>query len=461
MADGWHALRRARGSIRVRIALGATVVVACTIAIAAWGLVRSVEHQLVDKVRDSTSARVTAVATQLQAGVSPTAIAIPAAGGGVQVLAQDGRPVAGGPLPIGTSEIMFIGTDVAPGESGGAVVQGSYLGDPSLNVPLDVRYEGVAGPNGTFTVVGASPLDGVTSSISTLKRALAFALPLLVALVGALAWFVTGRALRPVDAIRAQVDAITASSLDRRIPEPATGDEVSRLAHTMNAMLDRLEGASRRQRQFVSDASHELRSPVATIRTELEVGTRAGASADWPRIAAVALAEEARLAALIDDLLMLATVDEGALRSHAAEDVDIAQLVRDEAARPRRVAIEVDGPPAATAPGVRRQLARVVANLFDNAARFASTTVLASVRVEDQEVVLTVDDDGPGVPVPDRRRIFERFTRLDAGRTRNEGGAGLGLALAKAIVERHHGAISALDAPLGGARIEVRLPCAM
>jgi signal transduction histidine kinase len=338
------------------------------------------------------------------------------------------------------------------------VIEAPVSRGAAVDAPLDVRYEGVATPTGTFTVVAASPLGGVESSISTLKRVLWIGLPFLVALVGAIAWFVTGRALRPVDAMRADVDAITAKTIDRRLPEPASGDELARLAHTMNSMLDRLERASVKQRQFVSDASHELRSPVAAMRAELEVGLRAGGEADWPRIAGDVLAEEARLELLIDDLLLLAAADEQGVASAQPARVDLGALIRTDAARARAVPVSVDLPESLTVHGVADRLARVFANLLDNAARFASTSVAVTAEHADEAVVVHVDDDGPGIPADDRERVFERFTRLDGSRARPAGGAGLGLALARAIVERHYGSITAGESPLGGARLTVTLP---
>jgi signal transduction histidine kinase len=250
--------------------------------------------------------------------------------------------------------------------------------------------------------------------------------------------------------------------LHRRVPDPGSGDEVSRLARTMNAMLDRLEGASTRQRQFVSDASHELRSPVAAIRTQLEVAL-AEPDADWPVVARKALGEEARLETLVSDLLLLASTDEQR-ELRGAVDVDVAALAREEAARPRRLAVSVDGVidgGACHVIGRPDQLTRVVANLLDNACRHAQTGVRVSVARDNGDVRLLVDDDGPGIPIEDRDRVFERFTRLDPSRVRSEqGSAGLGLALVRAVVERHQGTVRVDQTPNGGARLQVTLPAA-
>jgi signal transduction histidine kinase len=270
-----------------------------------------------------------------------------------------------------------------------------------------------------------------------------------------------GRALRPVEAIRAEVESITGSTLDRRVPVPGSGDEVARLARTMNAMLDRLEDASTRQQRFVADASHELRSPVAAIRTELEVAQRTAGPADWPAVADRLLTEEARLEAVITDLLLLASLDEGAPMPDTVA-VDLAEEAREEARRraPDRddVVIEVDAPGAVIVRGSRMQLRRAVANLLDNAGRHARTTVRLSVHERGGRVRVLVDDDGPGVPEVERERVFQRFVRLDEHRARGAGGAGLGLSLVRRIAERHHGTARVDTAPLGGARVVLDLP---
>jgi signal transduction histidine kinase len=354
--------------------------------------------------------------------------------------------------------VIIQGSELPPGATGSAKLD-------AAGQPFALNYTKVRGSGDTFTVIVGSPLDAVRRSINTLTSTLAIGLPFLVALVGAVAWFFTGRALRPVDAMRAEVEEISGGTLHRRVPDPDTGDEVSRLARTMNQMLDRLEGASQRQREFVSDASHELRSPVAAIRAQLEVALAEGDNADWPVVARKALGEEARLEALVSDLLLLASSDEqrDLTNDIGAVDVDVAALVRDEAARPRSVPVDVDidgaSAPALLVRGRADQLVRVVANLLDNASRHAAGRVQATVARCDGAVVVAVDDDGPGIPPADRERVFERFTRLDPARARPEhGGAGLGLALTRAVVERHGGTVAASDSPLGGARLEVTLP---
>ena len=284
----------------------------------------------------------------------------------------------------------------------------------------------------------------------------------MIALVALAAWYFTGRALRPVEAIRLEAESITGTTMHRRVPEPDSDDEVGRLARTMNAMLDRLETSSRKQRQFVSDASHELRSPLASIRTNLEVALRNADQADWPEVANRALAEDVRMEDTVSELLELARLDEatGPLALDQLPDVDLDELVLDDTVQQRRVPVDTTRVSAGRVHGRREQLTRVVRNLLDNAARHANAQVAVELSTDDTEVVLVVDDDGPGVPVDERDRVFDRFTRLDDGRARDAGGLGLGLSMVKAITEQHGGTVTIDDAPLGGARVRVRLPAA-
>jgi signal transduction histidine kinase len=307
-----------------------------------------------------------------------------------------------------------------------------------------------------------------------------------VLLVGVIAWGATGRALRPVETIRTEVTEISHTSLDRRVSEPRARDEVGRLARTMNEMLDRLQNASERQRQFVSDASHELRSPVAAMRTTGEVALAHPDSADWPLVVRRMLTEDDRMEQIVGDLLDLARGEETEL---PATKVDLDDVTLEEVARARRsgVTIQSGGVSAGRVRGSREQLTRVVRNLLDNATRHAASTVRVGLGpaapgpapgtdstgpapvsdgppANDQEhasVVLVVEDDGPGIPVEDRERVFERFTRLDEGRARDAGGLGLGLAMVRAIAERHGGSAvitDPVDPSFPGARVVVTLP---
>jgi signal transduction histidine kinase len=258
--------------------------------------------------------------------------------------------------------------------------------------------------------------------------------------------------------MRAEVDAISSTRLDRRVPRPATRDEIGRLADTMNRMLDRLERAHGRQRRFIADASHELRSPIAAVRQQAEVALAHPDRASTGDLAAAVHAESLRMQSLVDDLLLLARADEQAL-SLRRRPVDLDDLVFTEARRLRDAGMPVDvrGVSAARVDGDPTTLSRVLHNLGDNAARHARQRIAFVLSEEDGHAELHVDDDGPGVPETDRRRVFERFVRLDESRV-HTGGSGLGLSIVAELVAAHGGTVAIAGGPLGGARVTVRLP---
>jgi signal transduction histidine kinase len=281
--------------------------------------------------------------------------------------------------------------------------------------------------------------------------------PALVLLLAALAWRVVGAALRPVEGLRAGAESITGAGRADRLPVPASADEIHRLAVTLNGMLDRLAAARARQRAFVADAAHELRSPLAAMRTELEVAQRHGITGD---LAADLLADVERLGRLVDDLLLLARTDDAAPTEPAeSAPVELGALLAEvcERCRGARVPVTVSGDGPLWTNGDRDTLLRVLTNLVDNSVRHAATRVVLTGYQEAGEAVLEVIDDGPGIPVADRERVFDRFTRLDDARARDDGGAGLGLAIVRELVRRHGGAVYLEDAK-PGVRAVVRLP---
>ena len=272
--------------------------------------------------------------------------------------------------------------------------------------------------------------------------------------VATLTWVSVGRALRPVEAIRARVATTRDPSV--RVPVPPARDEVGRLAETMNEMLARLQARQAVQRRFVADASHELRSPLATIATGLELLARGDADRDT---VTALRGETARLGRLVDALLLLARADESGLRPRF-EDVDLDEVAEAERLRPAgRIVPRIEAGHVRVV-GDRGQLAQVVRNLVDNACRHARSTVVVSVRRDGrgEYAALDVADDGPGVPTDQRARVFERFVRLDDARARADGGAGLGLAIVAEVVAAHGGTVDVVGSPLGGALFRVRLP---
>jgi signal transduction histidine kinase len=309
------------------------------------------------------------------------------------------------------------------------------------------------------SVVVATGLGLTDLEMATLRRILLVVCPLVLALAGLSAWLLVGRSLQPVEAMRVQVADISAHALDQRVPQPAAGDEIGRLARTLNAMLDRLEQASDRQRRFVADASHELRTPLTGIRAALEVAAAHPERARWPELVAAVLGETLRMERLIDHLLLLARGDEGDTGERGA--LDLAAVVAAEAERPpppgRTLALELEAAAPVLVSGNAEQLGRLVGNLLDNALRCAERRVVVRLASRGPEAELTVSDDGPGIPPADRERVFERFVRLDEDRSRPKGGYGLGLAIARDIAGRHGGTVRVADSA-AGATLVVRLP---
>jgi signal transduction histidine kinase len=282
-------------------------------------------------------------------------------------------------------------------------------------------------------------------------------------LVALATWLATGRTLRSVAAIREQVDMITAEALDRRVPVPPAGDEIARLAETMNRMLDRLARATARQRRFIADASHELRTPVAAVKATTEVAL-AHDGVDAREVLGEVHRETRRLEALVADLLDLARIADTGAAPRRTAPVDLDDLVLQEVRMVRRLhpALTVDAArvSAARIDGHAPDLTRLLRNLLANAARHAGGRIAVSLENRAGAVRLAVDDDGPGVPPRERDRIFEPFVRVDAGRDRRSGGTGLGLALVRAIVTAHRGTVVATESPWAGARFVVHLQSA-
>lgn len=311
--------------------------------------------------------------------------------------------------------------------------------------------------DGSTLLVGVS-LEEDRSTLGTVAALLAAAVPALVVLVAVLTWWVVGRALRPVSRIRAEVDAITADRLDRRVPVPDTGDEIATLAATMNGMLDRLDASAQAQRRFVSDASHELRSPLAAIRQHAEVAAAHPETTSVEQLADVVQGEGLRLQGLVDALLLLSRLDEA--HGGPQDDIDLDDIALAEASRLRALGLDVDSSAigAARVRGDARMMAQLVRNLTDNAARHARGRVAIGVAEQQGLAVIRVEDDGSGIPPAERERVFERFVRLDEARDRDAGGSGLGLSIVRAVVGSARGTVQISESRWGGARFEVTLP---
>ena len=275
--------------------------------------------------------------------------------------------------------------------------------------------------------------------------------PLLVLVSGLTTWVLVGRALAPTRRIAAEAAAIGTDTVDHRVTLRGADDEVDTIAAVINDMLDRLEGGLRREQQFVADASHELKTPITTARMAAELAADDAPESTYPP---QVIEELDRMQALVDDLLHLARDPDG----QQMEDVGLDELVaRTVAAHPAADRISLSLAPTVTLQGRATDLRRALINLLDNAARHSRSVVAVDLAVEDGSVVLTIDDDGPGVAPEHREQVFNRFVRLDEGRARDAGGSGLGLAITRDIAARHGGSIEVTDSPLGGARFVLTL----
>jgi signal transduction histidine kinase len=451
---GWP--RGRLGSVRVRATVAAVVVVGLAMALGAVVLVAVLRDTLTREVRAAARLRGQDVAAVLASG---------APGRGplavdddeellIQVLDEGGRVVGASANAAGLPPVARLrpgeSTPVRLREAAPVEEDGSFLAVAT----------GAATPQGPRTVVVVRSTEAVTEAAAAVTGLLAVGLPLLLAVVAATTWILVGRALAPVEAIRAEVDAISAAALHRRVPDPPADDEIGRLARTMNRMLARLEQAQARQRRLVADASHELRSPVAAIRQHAEVALAHPDRTTTSELATTVLAEDLRLQRLAEDLLLLTRADEHSLALRR-RPVDLDDLVLEEARRLReagKLRVDTTAVSAGRVDGDPAGLRRVLRNLGDNAARHATGQLAFSVTERDGAVRFRVDDDGPGIPETDRERVFERFVRLDDARARDDGGSGLGLAIVAELVAAHGGTVAIASSPLGGARVEITLP---
>jgi signal transduction histidine kinase len=427
--------RWSRASVRVRTTAAAVLVVAVALVVGGAVLVGLVRDSLRDGLESTAEQRASELAGQIETSGLP------------------GPPPADDDDVDELDDLVWQVTDAT-----GAVVASSQ----PLPLPTDgylVATEDATGEDGEYVVSVAVSLEDVRESTAALLVPLAVGLPLLVLLVGATTWVATTRALAPVERIRREAEQITGDRLDRRVPEPPSRDEIHRLARTVNQMLGRLQDSSDRQRQFVSDASHELRSPLASIRQTAEVTRAHPGALPEGELADAVLEESARMQRLVEQLLVLARADEGAV-ARTDQDVDLDDLALTAARRARRPGLRVDtssiGP--GRVHGDLLALTQLVQNLVDNAARHAGSVVAVAVRETDGAVELVVEDDGPGIPAEDRQRVFDRFVRLDEARARDAGGSGLGLAIVQEIARAHRGTVAVSSSPLGGARFVVRVP---
>ena len=441
-------------TVRARSTIVATAIVGIALAVMSVTAVTLQRIALIDTIDSGLITRADDIAGLLISGSVPARIAVAGDDDAlVQVIDANGTVVAASENIDGEGPIATV-----TGEAVGQVVTTRSL--PTGDGSLRLVSRGVETDHGKFTIYAAASLEQVTEAVAVLSATLFVGVPLLAALVGVTVWILIGRSLRSVEEIRSQVSSIGDRELDRRVPVPDTDDEIANLATTMNEMLERLQDSSNQQRRFVADASHELRSPLATIRSELEVYQMHPVSEGWPRVADTVLQEALRMQRLIDDLLLLAKSDAVGL-SVPGTAVDLDDLVFDQVERLKSLtAITFDTRKVSGAQivGDRAALERLVRNLIENAARYAITIIDITLSENDQRATLIIEDDGSGIAEGDRVRVFDRFTRLDEARDRDHGGTGLGLAIVAEIVERHGGTVEVDQSSAGGALFRVDLP---
>jgi signal transduction histidine kinase len=447
-------LRRLVGSIRFRVTALATLAVLAVLVVAGVVLVIAQRRFLTQNVDDRLAQRADDIAALVDS--RPTR---PLPGSSddeifAQVVSEDGQVIAASPVIAG--EPPLAGAPAAGRRESLRTIDELPIDDD----PFRVLSRRADGPDGSVVIHVAGSVDDVSESVALLASTLTIVVPLLAVVLAALVWWLVGRTLRPVDEIRAEVADIGGSDLDRRVPVPGSGDEVARLADTMNAMLDRVEQASLRQQRFVADASHELRSPLTRIRSEIEVDLAHPERADPLATHRSALEETAALQRLVEDLLHLARSDAGATRA-GDEPVDLDDIVLRHARHLRSaggVTVDISGVTAAQVRGDRDQLDRAVGNVSDNAARHGAGRVAFTLAERDGRARLSISDDGPGIPADARERVFDRFARLDDARASGSGGTGLGLAIARDVVERHGGTIAIDPDHRPGTRFVITLP---
>ncbi len=428
--------------------MAAVLVSGLALGLSAIGLVIMLRSNLTSNISTAVELRAEDVASSLRDAPEIPFSIDSDEDGFIQVIDDSGTVIASSTNALGPQPLVeiaagaFVTVDLDLAESG----------------PYRVFAEAGSVADRKVTIVVGRSLEAIEESTGTLARLLALGVPVLVLIIGLTTYLLVGRALRPVEVLRGEVSSITSEGLDRRVPTVSGDDEIARLSVTLNEMLERLDASQKRQRRFISDASHELRSPVTVIRNAAETALVHRDSTDVTQLASDVLAEDLRLQKLVDDLLLLARSDEGDAPEY--REVDIDDLVLEHVSRLASTDVRIDTAhvSGARVRGEPAYLRGMVSNLLDNATRHARSTVRVTVLETTAAAVVTIEDDGDGIPIEARAKVFERFARLDEARSRDRGGAGLGLAIVEQVVAKHGGTVVIKDSSLGGALFEVSLP---
>jgi len=450
-------MRPANWGISTRSAVLSAAVVFFAVLVAGVGLVfvlyrtllSSVDDAAAGRVRDTVAALNFDTAAELDGSLLTTDQRVVA----VQIIGADGRVLQ--------HSDSAPDTPLLPVGAFGPALHSGISDDSSPDNDMRLSGQTADTATGRYTVIAGGGIESAESTVRTVAVLLMIAAPIISAVAGIVSYRLVKRSLRSVEAIRARVSEITTSDLTERVPVPPQNDEVSALAKTMNEMLARVESGHAAQRRFVGDASHELRSPLASIISALEVAQDYPETLDDDLTSGTLIPEAHRMQALVDDLLLLARADERGL-AVCEDEVNLDLLAENETARLRRgteLTIQISTEEVVVV-GDAGDLARVLRNLLDNALQHAKSTIEIVVERRSDEAVLTVADDGPGIPAEDRARAFDRFVRLDSARSRDGGGSGLGLAIVAEIVSAHGGTVGIDDRPGGGTRVTIALAAA-
>jgi len=430
----------------------ATAVVAVVLLVAGLSLVLVQRALLTDSLDNALIQRAEDIVALLESNPPPEELAQGATEAFAQLVDEDGSVVMSTPN-LRNAPPLSIEVGGPQEETTIQTLEGLEVDDDHFRVlSRVVAGVGVLHVGTTYDVVG--------ESTTVLISSLAVVIPIVVAMLAMLVWWLVGRTLRPVEAIRAEVAAIGSTDLHRRVPGSGSGDEIDRLAGTMNAMLERVETSVTRQQRFVADASHELRNPLTRIRAALDLERRGSGD---PQVIDDLLEEVIALQRMVEDMLYMARADAGANRSvFKRVDLDDVLLREAQSVRSRQdVVMDMSRVSAAQVYGDSSQLGRAIRNLVANAERHATSRVQLSLLEDDGAAVLSVVDDGPGIPADQAQFVFERFTRLDEFRNADEGGTGLGLAIAREIAEVHAGTLNLIpEHDISGATFEMRIPLA-
>lgn len=448
-------------SIRARLTLTFVVAIAVVLTFTGLAIVNLVHRSLVSSATNQIEGVIAETQNRFAtSALGPTPVTLPMHGNVViQVTNLTGTRVWAASVTIAHQPVLAHAyTDFT---STNGLTIGLVKGSRTAAVRAElgqgaVQYISTSRGQGfIFGFVYGAP---ISHSEAVLLASVAISFPLLMLIAGVLIWLGVGFTLAPVEAIRRRVDAIAARDLSERVPITGGDDEIARMARTLNAMLDRLEAASKFQQEFVSNASHELRSPLTTLLATVERARRDPAHANWSEVADTVILEGRRLDGLIDDLFWLARNDEDEIEVRRV-DVDVDDLLFEEARRVRAMSeltVDTSLVQPTRVVGDPALLKRMIRNVVDNATRFAASSLRLDAHFDGDDAVVRVSDDGEGLDVAQSARLFERFARSDSARSRRLGGTGLGLAIVNEVVTLHGGTARFVEVERG-ATIEMRI----